>query len=225
MRMNIIDSFAPGRPTNKDAGTAPNSKSMATLLDTTSSLIGQAEALLGACRALLEQTRLQSAAGIRERELDEMAEQAAWLAERAGTKPTTSFAQPNHVLRGTPRSYAVDADALELFRSNFPSLPRGAAVVLVTLLGNCGRMVSHTELRAVLKTESLSSVKIHVSRIRTTLAQKSINAAILSMRGGYGMSTEAAEKLIDGLGLSASERNRLAAATIDNQEKDSEMAA
>lgn len=222
MKMNTADSYALGRSMMKEGGSGPNS--MATLLDATSSMIGQAEALLGACRALLEQTRLQSTAGNRDRELEEMVEQAAWSTEQERTKAATAFLQSNRVLRADPRAYAVDADALELFRSKFPSLPRGAAVVLVILLANAGRMVSHTEIRALLNTDSRSSVKIHMSRIRGALAQKSIDAAILSVRGGYGMSTEAAEKLIDGLGLSPSERSRIATATTPKQGKDGDSA-
>jgi len=221
--MNSVDRYAPGKSMPKEAGVGPNSTSMATIIDATSSLIYQAEAMLGACRALLEQTRQQSTAGVRERGLDEMVAQAAQLADRAGAKVATAFVQSNPVLRGTPHSYDVDTDALELFRSRLPSLPRGAAIMLVTLLTNCGRIVSHADFRAVLKTDSLSSVKIHMSRIRSTLTQHGIEAKVLSVRGGYGMSTEAAEKLIDGLDLSPSERSKIMATVITKEGKDSSL--
>lgn len=201
--MNIAEQMPLKAQFKISDGPAPHS--LASLIETSSVLLLQAEALLGACRVLIEQSR-QAAAGGDDVGAEHRVAQAASVAENIAS----AIGKPAGKLFSLPVSAGMDVDLFEMFRRRFPDLSRGPLVVLATFIANAGKIISHREICAILNTDSYSTVKVHVSKIRAAFAKEGIGVSISTVRGGYGLSRDAVEKLIAALDLNAAEVEQIA---------------
>lgn len=165
------------------SGDAP---SLQCMLEVSSALLAQAEALMSACRAMVENGQ-QTPSGDPE------------PASRTGS---------GLLSRARPQQLCLDL--FEIFRRHFPDLQRSGVTVLVTLLSNTGRLVEHFEMRAAIDTASDASVKVHICRLRSALKRKGISARVSTVRGGgYGLTRDAAESLLSSIEFDAGEIKRL----------------
>ncbi|MEI6486248.1 MAG: helix-turn-helix domain-containing protein [Sphingomonadales bacterium] len=178
--------------------TAPmvmDAPSLQSMLDTSSALLAQAEALMSACRAMVEHTRqtVGPFAGVHDFGSGTIV---------APARTAMPAAEPS-------RPQLLNVDLFEIFRRHFPDLQRGGATVLVALISNAGRIIDRNEMRAILDTMSDASVKVHISKLRGALKKKKLNIRISCVRGSYGMAQDGAEKLLSSIEFTPAEMKRL----------------
>ncbi|MEN9933140.1 MAG: hypothetical protein RIS17_1713 [Pseudomonadota bacterium] len=167
------------------------------------SLISQAETLLRTCRTLVTQVRDPSTGsdGNWAQRISELQDQqdavADWAERAAGARADKSDGR-------TYRRYDhmdVDVDLLQIFKSCLPDLGIAPLVVLTTLLANQGRIVSNAAIRKALGTESLTIVKVYVTRLRHLFRSHGVDVEISVLKGGYGLPRDCAVQVLSGLGF------------------------
>lgn len=166
------------------------------------SLISQAETLLRTCRTLVTQVRdpASGSDGNWAQRLGELQDQqdamANWADRAAGTREKfdgRAYRRYDHM--------DVDVDLLQIFKSCLPDLGIAPLVVLTTLLANQGRIVANADIRKALGTESLTIVKVYVSRLRHLFRSHGVDVEISVLKGGYGLPRDCAVQVLSGLGF------------------------
>ena len=184
-----------------------NEKGSEAILISAATLLAEAEALMGTCRELIHQSlNLDTQDGSPHRD---------WLNGRASESPIRLDAVDSPKLDGRPSDFhsdgtspQVNLDILEMVVSRFPELIRGSAVFFVVLIENSGRVVSHDEMRALLRSNSQSIMKVHASKVRKVLRENNIDISVTSVRGGYGLSSDSVNKIMSDLKFSSAESTR-----------------
>ncbi len=170
------------------------------------SLISQAETLLRTCRTLVTQVREPAGAADsnwaqRISELQDQQDAMAQWTDRAGVRGDKAdgrgFRRYDHM--------DVDVDLLQIFKSCLPDLGIAPLVVLTTLLANQGRIVANADIRKALGTESLTIVKVYVSRLRHLFRSHGVDVEISVLKGGYGLPRDCAVQVLSGLGFDDSQ--------------------
>lgn len=99
----------------------------------------------------------------------------------------------------------MDVDVLQMFRSRIPDLGIGPIMILTKILGNCGSIVSGPDIRAAIGTESSSSVKVYISRIRKAFRDCGITVEISQLNSGYGLPSGSLPAILAGFKFSEAE--------------------
>lgn len=179
------------------------------LLASASTLLAEAEALMTACRHLIDQSihaRAQShdtpEGVVFESDADIGTRERADNGLRQATQPSRTAEEDS--------SGRINVDVIEILVSRFPDLVRGSIIFLASLMENSGRFVTHSEMLELMGSTSRTILKVHASRVRKSLKDKGIDGPILSVRGGYGLSHDGLKKICAGLNLTPIEM-----ATID----------
>jgi hypothetical protein len=178
-----------------------NERGSEAILISAATLLAEAEALMGTCRELIHQSlNLDTQDGSAHRD---------WLNGSGSDSPIRLDAVDSPKLDGRPSdlhgdstSPQVNLDILEMVVSRFPELIRGSAVFFVVLIENSGRVVSHDEMRSLLRSNSHSIMKVHASKVRKVLRENNIDVSVTSVRGGYGLSSDSVNRIMSDLKLS-----------------------
>lgn len=163
-------------------------------------LITQAEALLGACRVLVRQSEWQlhsPGLNLQPFHLGREGPSSETAARRSRKKPARPQVDKTTDLIKIPTSLPLDIGFLEALRRAFPKIGKGSLRVFCILLENAGVIVGGKTLQTALQTNSKRALAVYICRLRVALANRGIEAPIITSNGGYGLTSEAAAKISD----------------------------
>lgn len=178
------------------------------LLTNASRLIKEAETLLSACRVLIDHLARSGHELALASELEKAKNRTDSVQSAEVVRISPAQPQPQSVPDGT-RSERVSVDLLEVIMSRFPDVISGASAFLAALIQNSGRIVQNSEMQMLLGSVSSSIIRVHASRIRKSLHEKRIYVHIMTVRGGYALSKDNADKIIAALNLTPDELNKI----------------
>lgn len=169
------------------------------------SLLSQAETIISTCRIVAEGRQGK-------RTFNEIWDRGGKSLQAAEYDEQPSYALNDKT--AAPKSRKVykrcdyeqmDVDVLQLFRTRIPDLGIGPIMILTKILSNCGSIVSGPAIRAAIGTESSSSVKVYVSRIRKAFRKNGITVEISQLNSGYGLPSDSLQTVLKGFNFSESE--------------------
>lgn len=168
-------------------------------------LLSQAENIIATCRIVAEGRQGKRYLNDNGETPSEMGLVAKHV-QQSAHEQRTQISKPKIRVSYKRHQYEqVDVDVLQLFRSRTPNLGIGPIMITIKLLSNCGHIVSGPAIMAAIGTQSYSSIKVYVSRIRKAFRQNGIKTEISQLSNGYGLPSDCLQDILAGFQFSESE--------------------